>query len=110
MLNAINLTRVRIGGAVRAGGVLLDRALPHLPAAMPQVPLIGFCGGPWTLMAYMIEGGGSKTFHRCKTWLYRVRAPPHTCPLPPRASPTGICLDRSIRRRRTACSRPLRTS
>ena len=36
-----------------------------------KVPLIGFCGGPWTLMAYMIEGGGSKTFSKAKSWLYR---------------------------------------
>ncbi len=33
-------------------------------------PLIGFCGAPFTLMAYMIEGGGSKTFSRAKAWLY----------------------------------------
>lgn len=36
-----------------------------------EVPLIGFCGAPWTLFAYMVEGGGSKTFQKAKTWLYR---------------------------------------
>ena len=36
-----------------------------------QVPLIGFCGAPWTLMMYMIEGGGSKTFQKSKTWLFK---------------------------------------
>jgi uroporphyrinogen decarboxylase len=36
-----------------------------------RVPLIGFCGAPWTLMAYMVEGGGSKTFQKSKEWLYR---------------------------------------
>ncbi|KAJ3072827.1 Uroporphyrinogen decarboxylase in heme biosynthesis, partial [Rhizoclosmatium hyalinum] len=36
-----------------------------------RVPLIGFTGAPWTLMAYMIEGGGSKTYSKAKTWLYK---------------------------------------
>lgn len=36
-----------------------------------RVPLIGFCGAPWTLMAYMCEGGGSKTFEKSKSWLYK---------------------------------------
>ncbi len=49
VFDALNLTRATIGG---------------------QVPLLGFCGAPWTLMAYMIEGGGSKTLSRAKTWLY----------------------------------------
>jgi uroporphyrinogen decarboxylase len=36
-----------------------------------KVPLIGFAGAPWTLMAYMIEGKGSKTQSKAKRWLYQ---------------------------------------
>eukprot|EP00761_Pharyngomonas_kirbyi_P004343 gb/GECH01004347.1/.p1 GENE.gb/GECH01004347.1/~~gb/GECH01004347.1/.p1 ORF type:complete len:382 (+),score=93.63 gb/GECH01004347.1/:1-1146(+) len=50
VMEALNLTRHSIGG---------------------HVPLLGFGGAPWTLMAYMIEGRGSKTFSKAKRWLYR---------------------------------------
>ncbi|EER29303.1 Uroporphyrinogen decarboxylase in heme biosynthesis [Coccidioides posadasii str. Silveira] len=36
-----------------------------------RVPLIGFCGAPWTLLCYMVEGGGSKMFIQSKTWVYK---------------------------------------
>lgn len=35
-----------------------------------RVPVIGFSGAPFTLMGYMIEGGGSKTFSKVRSWLY----------------------------------------
>ena len=36
-----------------------------------RVPLFGFCGAPWTLLCYMVEGGGSKLFKEIKTWIYK---------------------------------------
>lgn len=36
-----------------------------------RVPLIGFCGAPWTLLCYMVEGGGTKIFKESKTWIYK---------------------------------------
>lgn len=56
VFDALNLTRERIAG---------------------RVPLIGFCGGPWTLMAYMVEGAGTRTFAKCKGWLYNHPAESH---------------------------------
>ncbi len=34
-----------------------------------RVPLIGFCGAPWTLAAYMIEGKTSRSFEKAKALL-----------------------------------------
>ena len=42
-----------------------------------RVPLIGFAGAPWTILAYMIEGSGSKTFSKAKRFLYQHPALAH---------------------------------
>ncbi|MFZ5758695.1 MAG: uroporphyrinogen decarboxylase [Thermodesulfobacteriota bacterium] len=35
-----------------------------------KVPLIGFCGAPFTLATYMVEGGSSKSFFQTKKMMY----------------------------------------
>jgi len=38
--------------------------------ALPShLPLIGFCGAPFTVASYMIEGGRSREFHRTKQFM-----------------------------------------
>ncbi len=45
----------------------IRRTVAGLPA---DIPLIGFCGAPYTLAAYAIEGGSSRQFAHTKTFMY----------------------------------------
>lgn len=37
----------------------------------PKIPLIGFCGAPFTLASYVIEGSGSRSYEWTKSLMYR---------------------------------------
>jgi uroporphyrinogen decarboxylase len=42
-----------------------------------RVPLIGFAGAPWTILCYMVEGKGSKTWDKAKQFAYTEPALAH---------------------------------
>jgi uroporphyrinogen decarboxylase len=42
-----------------------------------RVPLIGFAGAPWTILCYMVEGKGSKTWDKAKQFAYTQPAAAH---------------------------------
>ena len=56
VMNALSLTKKELNG---------------------RVPLIGFAGAPWTLLCYMIEGKGSKTWDKAKQFAYTETALAH---------------------------------
>ena len=46
------------------------KAVSNIRSVLPShIPLIGFCGSPWTLAAYAIEGGSSKDFSFTKKFI-----------------------------------------
>eukprot|EP01116_Phalansterium_solitarium_P006061 TRINITY_DN18376_c0_g1_i1.p1 TRINITY_DN18376_c0_g1~~TRINITY_DN18376_c0_g1_i1.p1 ORF type:complete len:377 (-),score=92.29 TRINITY_DN18376_c0_g1_i1:182-1312(-) len=66
-----DVVRLRVPDVPRDLGYVFDALTLTRHLLAGRVPLIGFAGAPWTLMAYMVEGGGSKTFGKAKSWLYQ---------------------------------------
>ena len=47
-------------------------AVSNIRNSLPSnIPLIGFCGSPWTLAAYSIEGRSSKDFNYTKNFIHQ---------------------------------------
>ena len=72
IVNAEDVTRLKEGPDAAANLEYVYDAIKHTKNGLAnRVPLIGFAGAPWTLLAYMVEGEGSKTFSKAKAFLFR---------------------------------------
>jgi uroporphyrinogen decarboxylase len=59
-------------------GFVMEAIRRTLKALRGRVPVIGFCGGPWTLAAYMIEGKTSRSFEKAKAAIFSDEKLAHT--------------------------------
>ncbi|TMB32087.1 MAG: uroporphyrinogen decarboxylase [Deltaproteobacteria bacterium] len=64
-----DVDRLRVPDPEQALGFVLETIRAAKKRLAGTVPLIGFCGGPWTLAAYMIEGKTSRSFEKAKAAL-----------------------------------------
>lgn len=69
LITPSDLSKLTVEGAVSRLTYVGDAITMMRHKLEGKVPLIGFTGAPWTLMGYMIEGGGSKTMSKAKAWL-----------------------------------------
>ena len=65
-----DVARLRTDRASELGYVAeaIARVVAHFK---DRLGIIGFCGAPFTLASYMIEGGGSRNYVHTKTLMYR---------------------------------------
>lgn len=65
-----DLIRVRVPDVNETLGYVFDAIRLIKQELNGRVPLIGFAGSPWTLLCYMVQGKGSKTFDEAKVFCY----------------------------------------
>jgi uroporphyrinogen decarboxylase len=68
-----DIQRLRTDRASELGYVAeaIERVVAHFK---DRLGILGFCGAPFTLASYMIEGGGSRNYIHTKTLMYRQPA------------------------------------
>jgi uroporphyrinogen decarboxylase len=64
------LSRARSAETLAPVYETIERVTAELPR---HIPLIGFCGAPWTVATYMVEGTGSKDLAAARLMAYRER-------------------------------------
>ena len=65
-----DLIRVRVPNVNETLGYVFEAIKLIKQELNGRVPLIGFAGAPWTILCYMVQGKGSKTFDEAKAFCY----------------------------------------
>ncbi len=65
-----DLNRIRVPDVNETLGYVFDAIKLIKQELNGRVPLIGFAGAPWTILCYMVQGKGSKTFDEAKAVCY----------------------------------------
>ncbi|WP_298412347.1 uroporphyrinogen decarboxylase [Hydrotalea sp.] len=68
---ANDLTRIRVPDIQETLGYVCEAIQLIKKELNGRVPLIGFAGAPWTVLCYMVQGKGSKTFDEAKAFCYQ---------------------------------------
>ncbi len=68
--SAEDLKRIHLPDVDETLGYVFDALALTKKTLDGRVPLIGFAGAPWTLLCYMVQGKGSKTFDEAKAFCY----------------------------------------
>lgn len=74
---AADLSRIEIPDVKERLHYVMDALRLTKQTLAGRVPLIGFAGAPWTLLCYMVQGKGSKTFDEAKAFCYQQPAVAH---------------------------------
>lgn len=65
-----DIAALRFGDPVEEVSYVMDAVRACKLALADRVPLIGFCGAPFTTVSYLIEGGGSRDFLEVKKLMF----------------------------------------
>jgi len=66
-----DVAAIQIPDVEEALKYVFDSIIMTKQALNNRVPLIGFAGAPWTILCYMVQGQGSKTFDKAKAFCYQ---------------------------------------
>jgi uroporphyrinogen decarboxylase len=75
---AADVGRLRVSDPEESAPFILEAVRLVREALAPERAVIGFCGGPFTVAGYLIEGRPSREFAKVKTLMYREPEVWHT--------------------------------